>query len=215
MTKVGILGSGDVAQKLGAGFVALGHEVLLGSRDPGSEKLQAWKSANGAAAGTGTLEQTAQFGDMLVLATLWTGTENALRLAGHAHFAGKTVIDVTNPLVFHPAGLPSLALGNNDSGGEQVQRWLPQSHVVKAFNVVGNAHMFHPDFPGGPPDLFYCGNDDAAKESVRGILEAFGWNPVDLGGIERARLLEPLAILWVAYMFRSGNPNHALKMLHR
>jgi predicted dinucleotide-binding enzyme len=215
MKKIGILGSGDVAQKLGAGFVSCGYDVRLGSRDPGSEKLQAWKKATGPTAGTGTFEEAAQFGDILTLATLWTGTENALRLAGHGHFAGKIVIDVTNPLVFHPAGLPSLALGNTDSGGEQVQRWLPQSHVVKAFNSVGNAHMFRPDFPGGPPDMFYCGNDDSAKGTVKGILEEFGWNPEDLGGIERSRLLEPLCILWVAYMFRSGTPNHALKMLRR
>ncbi|MCI4357235.1 MAG: NAD(P)-binding domain-containing protein [Thermoplasmata archaeon] len=215
MKKVGILGSGDVAQKLGAGFVASGYEVRLGSREPRSEKLAAWKLANGSAASTGSFEETAQFGDLLALATLWTGTENALRLAGLGHFAGKVVIDVTNPLVFHPNGLPSLAVGNTDSGGEQVQRWLPHSHVVKAFNSVGNAHMFRPDFPGGPPDMFYCGNDEAAKDSVKAILETFGWNPVDLGGIELARVLEPLCILWVAFMFHSGTPNHSLKMLHR
>ncbi|MFI5414352.1 MAG: NADPH-dependent F420 reductase [Candidatus Lutacidiplasmatales archaeon] len=215
MTKVGILGSGDVAQKLGAGFVASGYEVRLGSRHPGSEKLDAWKKAAGPTAETGTFEQAAQFGDLLVLATLWTGTENALKLAGHGHFAGKVVIDVTNPLMFHPAGMPSLALGNTDSGGEQVQRWLPHSRVVKAFNSAGNAHMFRPDFPGGPPDMFYCGNDESAKSTVRGILEKFGWNPVDAGGLESARFLEPLCLLWVSYMIASGSPNHALKMLHR
>ena len=213
--KVGILGSGDVGQKLGTGFIRSGYNVRIGSREPESEKLQRWREENGAAASTGTFEQAAQHGDLVVLATLWSGTENALKLAGPGHFSGKTVIDVTNPLVFHSTGMPTLALGHHDSGGEQVQRWLPQSHVVKAFNSAGNVHMFQPEFEGGPPDMYYCGNDETAKKAVRGVLETFGWNPVDLGGIEVSRILEPLCLLWVAYLFRTGTPNHALKMLRK
>jgi predicted dinucleotide-binding enzyme len=213
--KVGIVGSGDVAQKLGAGFIATKHEVRLGSRDPASAKLSAWKAAQGAHASTGTFEDAARFGEIVVVATLWTGTESALNLAGPANFAGKTVIDATNPLAFAPNAPPGLALGHTDSGGEQVLRWLPGAHVVKAFNIVGNEDMFRPQFPGGPPDMFFCGNDEGSKKTVRGILESFGWSPVDLGGIEGARILEPLCLLWVSYMFRSGSRNHALKMLHR
>ncbi|MCI4324300.1 MAG: NADPH-dependent F420 reductase [Thermoplasmata archaeon] len=213
--KVGIIGSGDVAQKLGAGFVATGHEVRLGSREPSSAKLAAWKAAQGSRASTGSFEEAAKFGELVVVATLWTGTENALKMANPAHLVGKTVIDATNPLAFAPNAMPGLALGHTDSGGEQVQRWLPGAHVVKAFNIVGNEDMFRPKFPGGPPDMFYCGNDEGAKKTVHGILESFGWSPVDLGGIEGARILEPLCLLWVSYMFRSGSRNHALKMLHR
>jgi 8-hydroxy-5-deazaflavin:NADPH oxidoreductase len=214
-TKIGILGSGDVAQRLGSGFVATGHEVRLGSREPNSEKLGAWKSSQGPNASTGTFEEAARFGEIVVLATLWSGTENALRLAGSAQLDGKVVIDVTNPLVFSSNAMPGLALGHTDSGGEQVQRWLPSSHVVKAFNMTGNIHMFRPQFPGGPPEMFYCGNDAGAKKVVGGILDSFGWRSVDIGGIEGARLLEPLCLLWVAYMFQSGSPNHTLTMLHR
>jgi predicted dinucleotide-binding enzyme len=212
--KVGIIGSGDVGRRLGSAFVSTGHEVRLGSRDANSEKLAAWKAAAGSHASTGSFEDAARFGELIVVATLWSGTENALKLAGPANFAGKTVIDATNPLAFAPNAMPGLALGHTDSGGEQVQRWLPGAHVVKAFNIVGNEDMFRPKFPGGPPDMFYCGNDEAAKTTVRGILESFGWSPVDLGGIEGARLLEALCLLWVTYMFRSGSRRHALKMLH-
>ncbi|MCI4327569.1 MAG: NAD(P)-binding domain-containing protein [Thermoplasmata archaeon] len=212
--KVGIIGSGEVGQHLGIGFAATGHTVRIGSREPSHEKLTKWKASAGANASTGTFEEAARFGELVVVATLWSGTENALRLAGAGNFAGKVVIDSTNPLVFRENAPPGLALGHTDSGGEQVQRWLPNSHVVKAFNIVGNGDMFRPTFAGGPPDMFFCGNDAAAKKSVSGILQSFGWNAIDIGGIEGARVLESLCMLWVGYMFSTGSQHHALKMLH-
>ena len=152
---------------------------------------------------------------MAILATLWSGTENALQMAGPDNLAGKVVIDATNPLRFEPNAPPSLVLGHTDSGGEQVQRWLPKARVVKAFNFVGNAHMFRPEFPGGPPDMLICGNDADAKQKVTGILKEFGWPVIDIGGIEGARLLEPLCVLWVLYGIRSGTWNHAFKLLRK
>jgi predicted dinucleotide-binding enzyme len=86
---------------------------------------------------------------------------------------------------------------------------------VKAFNIVGHAHMVHPDFPGGPPDMFYCGNDAAARKTVERVLIDFGWTAIDIGGIEGARLLEPLCILWVVFGIRSGGGNHAFKLLKK
>jgi hypothetical protein len=213
--KIGVLGTGDVGKVLGAGFVSVGHEVKIGSREPGSPKVREWVSRTGTRASAGTFAEAAAFGELIVLATLWSGTENAIRLANPKNFAGKTVIDATNPLVFSPNAPPALALGHTDSGGEQVQRWLAGAHVVKAFNTVGNAHMVHPDFPGGPPDMFICGNDEAAKIQVTEILTAFGWPAIDLGGIEGGRLLEPICILWVLYGIRIGGWNHALKMLRK
>jgi 8-hydroxy-5-deazaflavin:NADPH oxidoreductase len=213
--KIGILGTGDVGQALGRGLVGLGHEVRLGSREAGNAKAMAWISKTGAKASAGTFADAAAFGELAVLATIWSGTENALRLAGPKNLAGKVVIDVTNPLVFSPNAPPSLALGHTDSGGEQVQRWLPDSRVVKCFNIVGSAHMVHPDFPGGPPDMFLCGNDAAAKATVTGICEAFGWPVIDIGGIEGARLLEPLCILWVLYGIQHKSWNHAFKLLRK
>lgn len=214
--KIGVIGTGDVGQKLGSGFIALGHEVKLGSRDPRNEKLTAWVGANGKNASGGTFSDAAQFGEVVVLATAWSGTENALRLADPKHFVGKVVIDTTNPLIF-PAGAPppQLALGWNDSGGEQVQRWLPGARVVKCFNSVGNALMFQPDLPGGPPDMFIAGNDDNAKKTVTDFLHRFGWAVIDTGGIEGARLLEPLCILWITIGFRSGSWNNAFKLLRK
>jgi predicted dinucleotide-binding enzyme len=213
--KVGVLGSGAVGQTLGAGFAALGHDVKMGSREPAQEKVKAWVAKTGARASGGTFAEAAVFGEMAVLATLWSGTEAALRLADHRNLDEKVVIDATNPLVFEPGGPPRLALGHADSGGEQVQRWLPNARVVKAFNIVGHAHMVNPSFPGGPPDMFICGNDDTAKSIATTVLRDFGWPAIDIGGIEGARLLEPMCILWVVCGARTGGWNHAFKLLRR
>jgi 8-hydroxy-5-deazaflavin:NADPH oxidoreductase len=213
--KIGILGTGVVGKALGKGFLAAGHEVRMGSREAGNAKAAAWVKESGSGASAGTFADAAQFADVAVLATLWAGTENALLLAGRKNLAGKIVIDATNPLVFAMGRPAALAVGHTDSGGETVQRWLPQSRVVKAFNSVGNAHFFQPAFPGGPPDMFICGNDDAAKQTVTDILTAFGWATIDIGGIQGARLLEPLCLLWVGYGAQTGTWNHAFKLLRR
>lgn len=212
--KIGILGTGDVGRALGNGFVATGCQVMMGSREAGNEKSAAWAQSAGELASTGTFAQAAQFADIVILATLWSGTENALALAGAENLAGKILIDTTNPLNFGPQG-PSLAIGHTDSAGEQVQRWVPLAKVVKAWNIVGNPHMFQPSFPGGPPDMFIAGNDAGAKEKVTEILKAFGWDVNDLGGIEMSRYLEPMAMVWIMQYFRTRSGNHAFKLLRK
>jgi predicted dinucleotide-binding enzyme len=214
--KVGVLGSGPVGQVLGAAFADLGNEVMLGSRDPNQDKVKEWVSETGKYVKAGTFSEVAAFGELIVLSTLWTGTENAIKLAGLNNFNGKVVIDTTNPLDFSKGMPPTLALSGNDSGGEQVQRWLPNSNVVKCFNIVGNAFMYKPNFPDGKPDMFICGNDDDAKKKVLEILNDFGWEgSIDMGGIEISRYLEPICILWVIYGFKTNSWNHAFKMLRK
>jgi 8-hydroxy-5-deazaflavin:NADPH oxidoreductase len=213
---IGILGTGDVGRVLGKGLSGLGHGVKIGSRDPHSDKLKQWIDSTGGRGSTGTLAEAAAYGDVVILATLWSGTHNALHLAGEHALKEKVVIDATNPLSFTaPGAPPTLALGKDDSGGEQVQRWIPEARVVKCFNIVGNSHMVNPTFPGGPPDMFICGNDEEAKRKVTGLLAELGWPAIDFGGIEASRLLEPLCILWVIYGFRTGTWNHAFKLLRK
>ena len=212
MMKVGVLGSGAVGKVLAAGFLSLGHEAKIGSREP--DKLSDWVKGAGKGASAGTFEEAARFGDLIVLATLGAGAENAIRLAGAKNFAGKVIIDATNPLDFSK-GMAQLYIGHTDSLGEQVQRWLPDARVVKAFNTVGNPHMIKPKFPGGPPDMFICGNDDAAKTLVSQICEQFGWGVVDIGGIEGSRHLEPMCMVWVLHGIRAKSWNHAFKMLRQ
>lgn len=209
---VGILGSGDVARALAKGFLGLGHPVKLGSRDP--KKLDEWLKTAGERASTGTFAETARFGDLIIIATLGTGTEQAIQMAGPENFKGKVVIDTTNPLDFSGGMPPKLFVGHTDSLGERVQRWLPGARVVKAFNTVGNALMVNPKMPGGPPDMFIGGNDDDAKKLVTQICDAFGWGVIDLGGIDASRHLEPMCIVWVLHGARTGGWMHAFKMLH-
>jgi 8-hydroxy-5-deazaflavin:NADPH oxidoreductase len=214
---IGILGSGDVGRRLGDGFIELGHTVKIASRNPNQEKIIEWMAKHEKVkVSSGSFAEAASFGELDVIATSWAGTDEVIRMANPKNFAGKVVIDVTNPLDFSKGMPPRLAIGHADSAGETVQRMLPDSKVVKAFNTVGNSHFIHPDFPGGPPTMFICGNDDKAKKTITdNILTKLGWETIDIGGIEGARLLEPLAFLWIMHYFRTGNGNHAFKLLRK
>jgi predicted dinucleotide-binding enzyme len=208
---VGVLGSGDVGKSLARGFAGLGHRVRIGSRSP--EKLADFASETKGVEAS-TFEEAAAFGDLIAIATLGTATEEAINLAGTKNFDGKVVIDATNPLDF--SGMPpKLFVGHTDSLGERVQRWIPGAKVVKAFNTVGNAFFVHPDFPGGPPDMFIAGNDAGAKKIVSQLCAEWGWGVIDLGGIESSRHLEPMCMVWVLHGALSGGWAHAFKMLHK
>lgn len=210
--KIGVLGSGDVGKSFARAFSSVGHTVKIGSRTP--EKLADFVAQAGNRVTSSTFEETARFGDVVVLATLGVATEEAIRLAKGDNFSGKVVIDATNPLEFVAGGPPRLAIGHHDSLGERVQKWLPKSRVVKAFNTVGNPLFFKPQLPGGPPDMFICGNDEDAKKLVSQICREFGWGVIDLGTIESSRYLEPMCMTWVMTGILSGSWNHAFKMLH-
>jgi predicted dinucleotide-binding enzyme len=213
--RIGVLGTGDVGRALGHAFVTLGHNVKMGSRGGTNEKAVAWAKEMGALASVGTFADAASYGEIVVLATLGVANESALRSAGPETFRGKVVIDTTNPLDFTGDKPPKLAVTGYDSAGERVQRMLPDAYVVKAFNTVGSAHMFRPSFPGGPPDMFICGNHDEAKKTVVRILSEFGWGCVDTGGIESSRYLEAMCLVWVLYGARTNTWNHAFKLLRR
>lgn len=192
--KIGVLGSGGVGQSLGEGFRSVGHDVRVAHRDDFGE--------------------TAGWCEAAVLATPWSGTENALRLAGPERLAGKTLIDVTNPLAYGDKGPTGLVVGGDDSAAESIARWAPGANVVKAFNTVGHELMFRPSFPDGAiPDMFYCGDDEGAKTLVAGVIRDFGWNPVDVGGLAAARMLESLAMLWITLGVRGNGWTNAITLL--
>jgi predicted dinucleotide-binding enzyme len=208
---VGVIGSGIVGQTLGRGFAGRGHSVTLGTRSPDREELQAWSRETGAR--LGSFADAAGAADVVVLATAWDGAENALSMAGPERFAGKLVLDATNPLDFSAGPPPRVSVSGADSAGERVQRMLPAARVVKCFNIAGNRLMIDPDLPGGPPTMFIAGDDDAAKATATEILESFGWETADIGGIEASRWLEGMAMAWIWYGFRTGTWNHAFKLL--
>jgi predicted dinucleotide-binding enzyme len=212
--KIGIVGSGEVGRTLGAGLATRGHDVKLGTRTPDKEAVRDWATKTGPRASVGTVADAAAFGDLVIVATRWDGTENALKLADPSNLNGKVVIDATNPLTMKDGEL-ELALGFTESGGEQVQRWLPGARVVKAFNTIGVLHMVDPGFSGGPPDMFLAGDDASAKKEVAELASSLGWGVVDLGPLRRARLLEPLAMVWIQHAINTKNRDHAFKLLRK
>ena len=212
--KIGILGTGDVGRALGRGFIALGHEVKMGARSAGHEKALEWVAEMGSRASEGTFADAARFGEMLAMATLGVANPEVVKLAGADAFAGKILIDATNPLDFSKGFPPGLAIAGNDSGGEMLQGLVPKAKVVKAFNTAGNRHFYRPKFTGGPPDMFIAGNDADAKKMVAGLLADFGWGTVDIGDIAGARYLEAMCIAWVRACGASGNWDRAFKFLH-
>jgi predicted dinucleotide-binding enzyme len=212
VVKVGILGSGDVAKALAGGFLKHGHDVMLGTRD--TAKLAAWASQN-AKGRAGSFAAAATFGELVVLAVKGSVASDALRSAGAANLTGKLVIDATNPIADTPPtnGVLKFFTNLDESLMERLQREFPMANFVKAFNSVGSACMVNPQFKGGTPTMFICGNDEAAKKSVRGILAQFGWETADMGKAESARAIEPLCMLWCIRGFLRNEWTHAFKLL--
>jgi predicted dinucleotide-binding enzyme len=203
-----------VGRTLAAGFRSRGHEVMIGSRNPDKAELREWLREPGDGIQAGSFADASQFGELLVLAVLGNAAEEAIRQAGPERFTGKVVIDSMNPLEFSGGGPPGLSISGTDSLGERVQRAIPQAHVVKAFNIIGSPYFVDPQFGEGPPTMFIAGDDDGAKRTVSDLLQSFGWpEPFDIGGIEGARELEALCILWVKVGFNRGAWDHGFKLL--
>lgn len=210
--KIGILGSGDVAKTLAGGFITHGHEVMLGTRDAG--KLADWKAKNPDAS-VGTFLDAAKFGELVVLAVKGTAAAGALRAATAANLAGKALLDVTNPLADAAPvnGVLRFFTTHDESLMERLQREFGGAHFVKAFNSVGSGCMVNPQFKGGKPTMFICGNNDAAKKTVASIVAQFGWETADMGKAEAARAIEPLCMLWCIPGFLRNDWAHAFKLL--
>ena len=212
--RVGIIGSGVVAQSLGDGFVKHGHEVMLGTRN--SAKLADWQAKNSGAQ-VGSFSDVARFGELIVLAVKGSVAAAAIRAAGLENVAGKTIIDACNPIAEEPIvdGVLKFFVGPNESLMQQLQTEFPQARFVKAFSSVGSGYMVNPEFENGPPTMFICGNDAEAKNVVRGILNQFGWETADMGSAEAARAIEPLCILWCIPGFAQNDWGpRAFKLLH-
>ncbi len=213
-SRVGVLGSGEVGQRLAAGFCSRGHDVMIGSRDPAKPELREWLSGDGAGIRAGTFTEAAAHGELLVLAVVGNAAEDAITDAGPANFSGKVVIDATNPLDFSGGFPPRLSVKGADSLGERVQRALPDAKVVKAFNTIGNPYFVDPSFSEGQPTMLIAGDDEGAKHKVGDVLADFGWSDVvDIGGIEGSRELEAVCILWVKIGGTRGSWDHGFKLL--
>jgi hypothetical protein len=213
-TRIGVLGTGAVGQRLASGFRERGHEVTIGSRDPEKPELREWLSTEGAGIRAGTFAEAAARGELLVLAVLGEAADEVIANAGRESFAGKVVIDAMNPLDFSGGFPPKLSISGEDSLGERVQRALPDAKIVKAFNTIGSPYFVDPSFSEGEPTMLIAGEDADAKSTVTDLLADFGWSDtVDIGGIEGSRELEAICIAWVKIGGVRGAWDHGFKLL--
>ena len=219
---VAVLGTGTVGRTLGAAIAAAGNTVTIGTRDvdallarDGDDAFGTW-AADHPDVGPATYAEAVRAADLVFNATAGTASLAAVSLAGPASFRGKIVVDVANPLDFSGGFPPSLSVANTDSLAEQLQRALPDAHVVKALNTVNAAVMVSPGELGdGDHDLPVCGNDDGAKAQVTQLLgEWFGWRSfLDLGDLTAARGMEAYLLLWVRMISAVGSPRFNLKVV--
>jgi 8-hydroxy-5-deazaflavin:NADPH oxidoreductase len=200
--RIAVVGTGMVGRTLGAGLARVGHQVVLATRDPeATRSRQEWVDVEL------PLVRLAEAGDgaeVVVNATVGTGSLPALQAVGGDALAGKVVLDVSNPLDFSTGFPPSLFVANTDSLAEQLQRAFPQARIVKAFNTVGAPVMVDPSIVGGETTLMVAGNDPDAKATVAGLATELGWRDIlDLGDLTAARALEMYMPLWLR-LFRTA-----------
>jgi len=208
--KIAVLGAGNVGGVLGRLWAAKGHEVRFGVPDPGSEKIKALLASTGGRAKAGSNREAAGASEVVVLSVPWPAAEQAIRDCGDLR--SKVVIDCTNPL---DSDLKGLVVGLTTSAAEQVAAWSG-AKVVKAFNTIGAGNYGNAEFAGARADGFYCGDDATAKTKVKPLIADVGLIPVDVGALRNARLLEPLAMLWIDLAInQKWGPNHAFKLLRR
>lgn len=217
--KIAIFGAGSVGTALASRFAGQGHDVVFGVPHPSSEKTLATiaKLRDEISPGSfvaSTVADAASQADIIFLATPATATEGAVKEAGD--LSGKIVVDVTNPVGMTDDGSLGLTLGFSTSAAEEVASWAPGAFVVKAMNQVGDNIMKDPEFEAGRPVMFVCGDDEASKSTVMELVESIGFEAVDAGALQSARLLEPFAMLWihVAFNLKQGR-EMAFKLLRR
>ena len=208
--KIGTIGTGRMAGNLGKLWAATGHQIFFGSRDP--QKAKSLAGSIGSNADGGTPAEAIAFGEVILLAVPWTAAEETLKALGP--FEGKILIDMTNPVKPSEAGM-QLALDSATSAAEQIAGWASDARVVKAFNTIYFENLEKPQFGAEQASSFFCGDDDQAKAVVAQLSRDIGFDPVDSGPLTNARLLEPLAVLWMQLAFGGNETDIAFKLLRR
>jgi predicted dinucleotide-binding enzyme len=214
--RVGVLGTGTVGRTLASKLVALGHEVMMGSRKAGNETAVAWEKEMGQLADEGNFAEAAGFGELVVNATAGVASLDALVSAEAENLTGKVLLDVSNPLDFSAGTPPTLSICNTESLGERIQHAFPETRVVKSLNTVNAALMVDPGALRNRHTIFVAGDDAGAKETVKGLLVEFGWaaeDVMDLGGIEASRCMEMYLPLWLRLFRVTGSSTATIKVV--
>ena len=200
---IAIIGTGEVAGALGPEFAAQGHDIVYGSREPDRDSVRDLVARTSGNASATTQADSVVGADIVVVAVPWYALEEVIANIGD--LSGKVVIDPTNPRMVGEDGLRDFAI--DPSNAEWIQRWAPQSRVVKAFNTMGWETMVDPDSTGGPVTVPIVGDDAEAKAVVAGLIEGMGLEPVDLGPVRYAHVVEGMYIVW-GNARALGNPFH-------
>jgi 8-hydroxy-5-deazaflavin:NADPH oxidoreductase len=204
--KIAVLGTGMVGNAIAAKLVALGHDVMMGSRTTNNARATAWAQTASGRGSAGTFADAAMFGEIVFNCTQGASSLAALRAAGVANLDGKIVVDVANVLAPDGPGPESL--------GEQIQKAFPNAKVVKALNTMNCEVMVNPRSLPDAHTVFLSGNDSGAKQTVRELVETFGWtDAIDLGDIATARATEGYLPLWLAVWKRLGTPAFNIKIV--
>jgi len=214
--RIGVLGTGMVGLTIATKLAELGHEVKVGSRSADNEEASKWAGEAGENASNGTFADAATGAEVVFNCTSGGHSLEALEMAGAENLDGKVLVDVANPLDFSRGMPPTLTVCNDDSLGEQIQTAFPGAKVVKALNTVNAAVMVEPGSLPEPTNLFICGNDEGAKDQVRGLLEEFGWaadSVVDLGDISAARGTEMYLPIWLRMMGAFESPAFNIRVV--
>jgi 8-hydroxy-5-deazaflavin:NADPH oxidoreductase len=208
---LGIIGAGNVGGTLGKSWAKTGHKIQFGLRNTAKPEVVALLKDIGSSARAVSVADAAAFGDVVVLTTPWDATHAAIQSAGSLD--GKILVDCTNPL---KPDLSGLAIGHDTSAAEQVRLWAPAARVVKCFNTTGAGIMANPKYGGDRAVMFLVGDDSAAKTVVTKLGEDLGFEMIDAGDLKIARLLEPVAMLWIHLAFKQGlGRDFAFKLLRR
>jgi predicted dinucleotide-binding enzyme len=217
--KIAVLGTGTVGRTIAGKLSELGHDVVIGTRDPGATLARTEPDAMGnppfpvwhaehPAVRLAPFADAAAEAELLVNATGGGGSLDALTLAGEQNLAGKVLLDISNPLDFSQGFPPSLFVKDTDSLAEQIQRAFPRARVVKSLNTMTAAVMVDPGrVGGGDHSTFVSGDDAEAKQAVVDLLGSFGHTDViDLGDLSTARAAEMLLPVWLRLMGALGTP---------
>ncbi|HET6626326.1 MAG TPA: NAD(P)-binding domain-containing protein [Nocardioidaceae bacterium] len=210
--RIAVLGSGRAGPTLADAFQRLGHEVVIGTRDPAATNAREGWSSDVPLVAFGDVAPGV---DLVVNATNGAGSLSALGMVGAESLAGTVLLDVANPLDFSHGFPPTLSVKDTDSLAEQIQRTFPEARVVKSLNTVTAQVMVDPGRVGdGGTTMFLAGADAGARATVRALLEELGWRDVvEFEDLSAARGMEMWLPLWVRLMGRLETPDFNLKIV--
>lgn len=212
--KIGIIGAGNVGGTLGRILTKKNHDIVFGVRDTQSAKVQSLLESTAGKAQAASILEAATHGEVLILATPWNATQEAIASAGK--LSGKIIIDATNPIEMTPAGLAAgLTIGYTTSAAEEIAKWAPGAPIVKAFNNIGASCFENLQFGSQTATAFICGDDAGAKKTVTLIAQDIGFEVIDAGDLKQARLLEPLGMLWIDLAFSGMGQDFSINIVKR